>query len=90
MSGIEPEEVQAIWGTLGRMGAWAGKGAYHTAQKAGMRFQNWRWGAAGSDDSSSPATTSDGAGKGGKWASVEQHRESTLYYHTSSDTKWSR
>jgi hypothetical protein len=47
---VSVEEVGAIWGTIGKVGAWEAKKVYHGAQNIGMRYQNWRHKGAGETD----------------------------------------
>lgn len=90
MNSETTDEVITVAWLLSAPVVWAGKGAYHTAQRMGMRYQNWKYGEAGEDGSSAPATTSGGAGKEGKWATIETSETTDITYHHASSTKWSR
>lgn len=91
MSETTDEFITAAWivgAPVVAAGKWAGRKAYHGAQRAGMAYQNWRYGGAGEVPQATAVAASRNNGDPGKWGSVE-HTETTSYYHHSS-TKWSR
>lgn len=91
MSETTDEFITAAWivgAPVVAAGKWAGRKAYRGAQRAGMAYQNWRWGGAGE---STPATTSGGSpagASGGRWTGIETETTTSYYHHSS--TKWSR
>ena len=70
--------------------AWMGRKAYHGAQRAGIAWQNWRWGGSGEEDPPTPATASGGSGKGGNWTSEVIEESTSFEYHHTSRTERSR
>lgn len=78
----------AVNGVLITM-AWTGGKVYKGAKNMGMRYQNWKYGKAGGNGSSTPATTTAPAGtNGSKWGSVETKTTYNTNYTTY--TKWTR
>lgn len=95
MSETTDEFITAAWivgAPVAAAGKWAGRKAYHGAQRAGMAYQNWRYGGAGDNprgsDPYAQVSSFAPSAQGNRWTSVETS-ETTSYYHHSS-TKWSR
>jgi hypothetical protein len=98
---VSVEEVGAIWGTIGKVGAWEARKGYRAAQNIGMRYQNWRHKGADeeppigaevrlSPHTGTPAGNNLPARKGKNWTTDEESFKNTTYSETTYTRKRTR